>query len=86
MKPFISALLSNRALCFSARCTYLPFPKTVSLGIKKRFWLLKDLLIIYHLYKFHIVFFEMVLDILLFENGLQNPTLPRKTSIKAYYT
>ena len=50
MKRFIVILFSNKARWFSARCTYPPFLKMAPHGSKKFFWLLKDLLMIYHLY------------------------------------
>ena len=54
------------------------------LGSKKIFWLLKDLLMIITCINF-ILFFERFPEILLVENGFQNPTLLRKTSVEASY-
>ena len=83
MKPFINVLLLSRTLCFLARYTYAPFPKMAPLR-SKFFRLLKDLLNIIISISF-ILFFERVPELLLLENEFQNPTLLRKSSIKACY-
>ena len=54
-KSVIAVLFLNRALCYKARCTYLPFPKMAPLGSNFFGGVLKDLLM-FCFCKFHLVF------------------------------